>query len=152
MTALLWERSDRKMTRKTKIAFAAVIAVLAIGGAAAGFAVAGTGTARPLTVYGSMTIDYESCSSAAADYPDIGDGTQVVITDPAGTVVATSALGTGGPVPGPMGGCNYPFTAAVVAGQPRYGVTIGRDRGTVWFTAAQMRRGPDLILSPPAGP
>lgn len=135
-------------TRKAALAAIAVLAGLA----AIGIVLFGGSSPKPLTVHGSMTID-ESCDSAVSDYPDISDGAQVVITDPSGKVVATSALRQGKALsPGGFPLCNYPFTAAVAAGQPRYGITIGQGRGTVWFAAARMTREPELVLSAPASP
>ena len=40
----------------------------------------------------------------------------------------------------------YNWTVTVPAGQDRYGVQIGHDRGTVWFTEKQMQHGPGLSL------
>lgn len=90
----------------------------------------------------------ESCSSS--DYPDVDQGTQVVVTNSAGTVIATSQLGKGRqqdlPGYGSYGAtCNYPFTVQVPGGLPRYGVTVAH-RGTIWFSARQMQDDPDLTL------
>ena len=32
------------------------------------------------------------------------------------------------------------------AGQQRYGISIGQNRGTIWFSEKQMRSGPGLSL------
>jgi hypothetical protein len=102
--------------------------------------------AAPVTVHGSMTVT-ESCLSANSDYPDVSTGAQVIITDASGKVLAQGALGGEKTVSQPLGDeCDYPFTVQVPSGQARYGITIGHNRGTVWFTPAEMRRGPGLSL------
>jgi hypothetical protein len=104
--------------------------------------------ARPVTVSGQMAVQ-EDCLQASQDYPDITAGTQVVLTNPSGKVLDASALGGGTDAPGGSGGvgqCNYPFTVRMIPGQPRYGITIGQNRGTVWFTPANMKNGPVLSL------
>lgn len=138
------------MTRKTKVTLAGLVA--GIAAAAAVLAVVALGASGPpLKVHGDMEV-LESCLSAGTDYPDIASGAQVVITDASGNVLAVTALGSMKDITTALNGvCDYPFTVTVPPGLPRYGVAIGHDRGTVWFTASQMRRGPALSLSPPAG-
>jgi hypothetical protein len=92
----------------------------------------------------------EDCTSAANDYPDVVQGTQVVVTNSAGTVIATGQLGAGQQQEfaglGSFGAtCNYPFTVQVPGGLARYGITISH-RGTIWFSAKQMQSGPGLTL------
>jgi hypothetical protein len=36
----------------------------------------------------------------------------------------------------------FAFTATVPSGEQRYGIELGHDQGTVWFTQAEMRKGP----------
>jgi hypothetical protein len=93
----------------------------------------------------------ESCLSATNDYPDVDQGAQVVVTNSAGTVIATSQLGKGRQEENPDIGsfsatCNYAFAVQVPGGLARYGVTVSH-RGTVWFSARQMQDGPGLTLS-----
>jgi hypothetical protein len=40
----------------------------------------------------------------------------------------------------------YDFTATVPAGLARYGILVGQNRGTTWFTEQQMRHDPVLTL------
>ena len=105
-----------------------------------------------IAVRGDMEV-LESCFSASTDYPDIATGSQVVITDASGKVLAVTALGGMKNISMPLSGgaCDYPFAVTVPSGQSRYGVTIGHNRGTVWFTPAQMKDGPALELNPPSG-
>jgi hypothetical protein len=88
----------------------------------------------------------EDCASAISDYSDVVQGTQVVVTNSAGAVIAASQLGAGAqnnlPGLGNFGAtCNYSFTVQVPGGLARYGITISR-RGTIWFSAKQMQEGP----------
>lgn len=140
------------MTRKLKITLAALAAVIAAAAAVLAVLALGGSTAKPLTVHGAMELS-ENCAQAAFDYPDISSGAQVVITDPAGKVIAVTSLGAKDAVltqNGGVGICRYPFMVTVGA-RARYGITIAQ-RGTVWFTAAEMRKGPALSLSPPSNP
>jgi hypothetical protein len=93
----------------------------------------------------------EACSSATSDYPDVEQGTQVVVTNSAGTVMATSQLGKGRQRDlsgfGSFGAtCSYAFVVQVPGGLARYGITVSH-RGTIWFSAQQMQGGPGLTLA-----
>jgi len=129
----------------TVIAGAAVLITLAACGGNARAAVP-----PPLAVSGEIDVQ-ESCFTASQDYPDITGGAQVVVTSPSGRVVDTGTLagGTDGAADsgsGAVGQCSYPFTLTITLGQPRYGIAIGHNRGTIWFTPDQMRNGPVLSL------
>jgi hypothetical protein len=39
----------------------------------------------------------------------------------------------------------YNFTVTAPAGEPRYGIQVGHDRGRAWFTGQQMRQGPCAV-------
>jgi hypothetical protein len=112
-------------------------------------------TPAPIRVRGTMQVQ-ENCNSATLDYPDIAAGDQVVITSPSGKVIATTSLGSQDAVAtgdNGAGECDYPFTARITEDQPRYGIAIGNNnRGTVWFSRAEMRKGPALSLTPSATP
>lgn len=139
------ERPGRSKTRIVGIAAAGITVVFIIGhliGAAAG--------PGQETVHGAMQVQ-ESCEEAGIDYPDIDQGTQVVVTDDTGKVLGSGALGemkvddSGVDFDGYGQTCDSSFSVQVPAGQARYGVEVGR-RGTVWFTGDQMQRGPVLTL------
>lgn len=123
-------------------AIAAAIAVIAV------VALSGHATAKPIRVHGALKIA-ENCNAAALSYPDISPGSQVTIKGSTGKVIATPTLGAKDAVVtgnNGVGICRYPFRATVAA-QARYGITVGTNRGVVWFTAAQMRKGPVLSLT-----
>jgi hypothetical protein len=80
----------------------------------------------------------------------VAQGAQVVVTNSTGAVIGTSQLGPGDQKNlagyGSFGAtCNYPFALQVPGGLARYGVTVSH-RGTIWFSARQMQKGPGLTL------
>jgi len=123
----------------------------------------------PLTAFaGPGTFTARGSETVTIDAPDVTDGSQVTVTDSAGHVLGTgtlvtdnspaaqkeisqydsmsAALGALGGDPSP-GMSVYKFTVdSLPAGQARYGVQIGQNRGTLWFTQKQMRSGADLSL------
>jgi hypothetical protein len=114
---------------------------------------------------GSFTA--QGNDQVCVDAQDITDGSQVTVTDSSHKVIGTGtlaeddskaaqkvikeydtlqvslgALGQGGP-----GMSIYKFTVTgLPAGQPLYGISVGQNRGTVWFSEKQMRSGPGLSL------
>jgi len=110
--------------------------------------------AGSITAHGSMEVD-DFTGSCLTDpgFSDITQGTQVVVTNSGGQVVGTSALNydaqdsaaQSGLQPG-LSVCIYTFTVSVPGGLSRYGITVSH-RGTVWFTVAQMSKGPGLSIS-----
>lgn len=144
-----------------KLPLPLVLAVAAAGGVGMAFAVNALSGPDSFTAKGSEI----TCISA----PDITDGTQVVVTDSDGHVLATSSLqeddsktamaaikqydalqltlGSFGSLADGGGMSAYTFKVDVPAGQARYGVSVGDvNRGTVWFTESQMRKGPQVGL------
>jgi hypothetical protein len=105
-----------------------------------------------ITAHGSVEVD-DFQGSCLTDYPDLTAGTQVVVTDSGGSVIGTTELGYSADEssalsalqPG-MSVCVYPFTVKVPGGQARYGITVSH-RGTVWFTSAEMVKGPGLSIT-----
>lgn len=115
---------------------AVAAAVLALAAAACG----GPGN---FTAHGSEQV--------CADAPDITDGTQVTVTDSANHVIGTGTLATDGSAAatklvqqydslqaslGTFGNSSgiyiYKFTVSdLPAGQQRYGISIGQNRGTI---------------------
>lgn len=62
-------------------------------------------------------------------YDDLKQGTQIVITDPAGTTIALAQLPIGEPLPDPTdntraAGCRFHFTVDVPDGHQFYGIEI----------------------------
>lgn len=131
-----WLRRHKAVTGLSALATAA-IAVTAV-------AIALTHQGQ-LAVHGNMEV-LESCVSASTDYPDITSGAQVVVTDASGKVLAVTALRSSKDISSLA--CDFPFTVTVPSGQSRYGIVIGHNRGTVWFTSAEMKHGPGLDLTP----
>lgn len=82
------------------------------------------------------------CDTTDTGYDDISSGAQVTVTDPAGTVLAVTQLGTG--AVGDEGNCSWPFTiSAVPEGSKFYQIHIGNQaRGEVSFTRDQLAEGP----------
>jgi hypothetical protein len=107
----------------------------------------------PVTIKGTMTIkdDIDGGTACQGDggYSDIRGGTEVVIHDAAGKVIATGQLADG------VGSdfatdeialtCTFHFTVRDVPEQDFYGIEVSH-RGTVQFSAAQIERG-DVELS-----
>ena len=105
-------------------------------------------------------------NEVCVDAPDITDGTQVTVLDSVGHVLGTGSLAEDnsseatklvqqydqlqiglGQLGGGPGMSIYTFTVTgLPGGQPRYGITVGQNRGTVYFTEHQMRSGPGLDL------
>jgi hypothetical protein len=108
-------------------------------------AAAATGRPHPVLALGTISVA-TSCSDTSS-YPDVQPGSQVIVTNSAGTVIATASLDTGHAKDAitPYV-CRYPFDVKVPGGLPRYGIEIGHNRGTVWFSQSQMRNGPILTL------
>jgi len=105
-------------------------------------------------------------------YPDITSGSQVIVTDSSGTVIGTGMLSydkaktfalttgtavilakkTGASASGIASALSqdvaiYDFSVSgLPGGLVRYGIKVGHNRGTIWFTAAQMKAGPGLTL------
>lgn len=76
-------------------------------------------------------------------YNDIHQGTQVVVTDQAGTVIGTGALESGLLV---GGHCMFAFTVpSVPSGKSFYGVSVSH-RGTLQYKQAELQGGLQLSL------
>jgi hypothetical protein len=92
-------------------------------------------------------------------FPDIGDGTPVIVHDNRGRRIGSGKLAfndaatqsdVGKFNADPENGGNFVavfnFMVTVPAGLPRYGIAVGSGHGVAWFSAAQMRSGPVLTL------
>jgi hypothetical protein len=131
------------------------------------FVVAACGSsAPPITAHGTLTVYNDAFSglSMAEAYPDISDGSQVTVTDPSGTVIGSGTLSYDKVKTLEFvleGSAKYPALASTLSqdvaiydftvsglpgGEARYGIKVGQNRGTIWFTPAQMKAGPGLTL------
>lgn len=127
---------------------AAIVLFLCCAGTATAGAVVWKMRHDDFTVTGDLTLsdggtkDGAVCSGSEM-YSDIVPGMQIVVSDPAGTVVAIGALGEG---VSKGSDCVFPFTIAHVPKMEKfYGVTISQ-RGTLTYTPKQMRDGLHLYL------
>ena len=129
-----------RLMRAFAVFAVSAVTVLALAGC-------GSGT---VTIRGQIDLSNSSSFATScadtSDFPDVSQGTQVVVKSPSETVLGSGALGAGRTLSadGIALSCDYPFTVAGVAAQSRYGVEVG-SRGTVWFTAAQARN--PVVLS-----
>lgn len=141
-----WANRTKIIVLATGAAIALVIVLLATG-------VFGQGK---ITVHGTFEVAGDVLQSSQ-NYPDISDGTQVVVVDPSGKVIGTGqlsydakatavfnkALGSAASLVG--GETFYDFTVTVPSGESRYGIEVSH-RGTIWFTPEQMQKGPGLSI------
>lgn len=140
----LWppRRTPTLITLAIVGAIGVVVTLLTVGGAGS------------IAAHGSMEVDdFNGSCLTDPGFSDITQGTQVVVTNSGGQVVGTSALNYSAQDSAAQSGlqsglsvCIYTFTVSVPGGLPRYGITVSH-RGTVWFTATQMSKGPGLSLS-----
>jgi hypothetical protein len=70
-------------------------------------------------------------------YSDVGSGTQVMVKNGKGEILATTALGEGH---GDDVKCTFSFSFPITEGQDRYVVSVGR-RGEFSYSFEQLRRG-----------
>lgn len=138
-------------------------AALVIAGALGVAAVAGIVFA---VTSGPGSFTAVGTDEVCVDAPDITDGTQVTVLDSAGHVLGTGSLAEDnsseatklvqqydqlqtslGQLGGGSGMSIYSFKlTGLPGGQSRYGITVGQNRGTIYFTEHQMRTGPGLDL------
>ncbi len=136
-----------KHKRITGALAAATLAAIA-GGTAACSSSPGT-----ITGHGTMTVNYGTgigLLGGTAGSDPYSDGTQVVVVDSHGTVVASTALTAVKAGRVMLGGMfiedSYTFTVTVPGGLPRYGIQVGgTNHGTIWETPAEMTH-PALTL------
>lgn len=129
--------------------------VVALGAAAAIVAIVlvVTGGSSQITSKGALELDdFNGNCLLDSGFSDITEGAQVVVTNSSGSVIGTTSLSYNGPLSSAeskiqkgMSVCVYPFTVTVPGALSRYGITVSH-RGTVWFSAAQMAKGPGLSL------
>jgi hypothetical protein len=117
------------------------------------------GTASPIgltsasedgTINGSIAVGHEipseyrtgycSGSSVGSGYGDIGEGTQVVVKDPTGKIIATGALGSGTWKKGDiLSSCVHPFTVRDIPKADFYTLSIGR-RGDQTYSRSDLEQ------------
>ena len=146
------------MKKSTRVVIYSTVAGAAVVAAVGGYVLA----SGP----GSFTAN--GGDQVCVDAPDVTNGSQVTVTDSSGHVIATGTLAEddsaatvkavkaydqlqfslGSFLGGSDSGMSvYKFSVTVPVGQPRYGVSIGNgNRGTIWFTEQQMRKGPQVSL------
>jgi hypothetical protein len=142
------------------LALGIALAVTECGGGDGSFTAHGTDT---------VMVNPLNGQNVQEAYPDMTAGAQVTVTDSSGKVIGTGTLASdpgatlrsarmlAAGIPGTSAGTYlgwvavYSFTVTVPGGQPRYGIEIGHNRGTVWFTPAQMQKGPGLSLGSMSG-
>lgn len=124
--------------------------VVLIGGAilvTLAIILSGCSSTPPITVHGTeeTTTGILSGETPESAFPDIASGGQVVVVSSTGAVIGTGTLGQAEVVdPGEV---DYTFTVQVPGGLSRYGIRIGgSQRGTVWYSAAQMAHSPGLCV------
>jgi hypothetical protein len=140
--------APRKPRQRRTILFVAV----GIGGAVVtvmSLLAAGVFSQGSMTVHGTEQVLVNSFDGMdiSTAFPDITAGSPVTVVDPSGTVIGNSYLVASDPTSWGPQDAVYSFTVTVPDGQSRYGVEIGRNRGTAWFNAQQMRAGPALSVS-----
>ena len=110
---------------------------------------AGVFTRQLMTVHGTEQVVVNSWTgmTTSAAFPDITAGSPVTVVNPAGQMIGTGVLAASDPSSwGPQDSV-FSFTVTVPAGEARYGIEIGRNRGTNWFSPTQMRKGPAVFVS-----
>lgn len=141
---VLW----RAWSRRSKLVVGSVAAVIVI---VISLFVGGAFGQGQMTVHGTMEVAGNVLDSSQ-NYPDISAGTQVVVLDSSGKVIATGQLSFDAKATkifsklGAFGAETvYDFTVNVPSGESRYGIVVSH-RGTIWFTPKQMQKGPGLSL------
>jgi hypothetical protein len=139
------------MKRTPGLIAATSVTALALAGCSSG--------PPPVTAHGEMTVYLNPFSglSMSEAYPDVTDGSQVTVTDPSGKVVGTGTLSYSkadtfsflvqAEVKYPQIGQSldqdirlYRFTVKdLPGGLPRYGFSVGKNRGTIWVNAKQIK-------------
>ena len=140
---------ERRPLLRRPVALAALgVAVAALVTGAALYA-SGVFRTQMLTVRGTEQVVVNSFDGMSTDsaFPDITAGSAVTVVDDSGSVIGTGTLTASDPSSWGPQDAVYAFVVTVPAGQPRYGIEIGRNRGTEWFTEDQMRSGPSLSVS-----
>ena len=124
----------------------------------------------PVKSHGTITLMANPLGGdpVSEAYPDVTDGSQVIITDSSGKVIGTGTLSPDigqESVLRQMTAASlkvdadllapdivvYQFAVTVPGGLDRYGVKVGQNRGTIYETAKEMKNGPSLTLGSLSG-
>lgn len=105
-----------------------------------------SGNLTIMAAVGVMNLDDTHCTGMRG-YDDIREGTQVVVSDEAGKVIATGSLGIGFMIgSGMTRTCKFHFSiTSVPKGHPFYSLQVSH-RGSAVYTEAQLVTGPELSL------
>jgi hypothetical protein len=146
-TTLAGGLRQRRWHRKLLLFAGLGLAGVLIG--AAGLLARGAFPAPMITVHGTEQVVVTSFDgmSITGAFPDITGGTPVIVVNGSGAVIARGALAASDPSSWGPQDAVYAFSVSVPGGESRYGIQIGRNRGTAWFSQRQMRAGPALFLS-----
>jgi hypothetical protein len=126
-----------------------VLLAMAVGMVLAGMAC--SSAPPPTTMNGRLTVTTDSGQSSFCDNNsfNVDQGTQITVISPSGTMIGTSSLGPPATTSNTLGCVEeidvYPFQVAGLPSEPRYGVQINGEQGTIWFTPAEVSRA-DLSL------
>lgn len=124
----------------------------------------------PVKSHGTVTLMANPLSGdpVSQAYPDVTDGSQVVVTDSSGKVIGTGTLTPDTAEESVLRQMTaaslkvnadllapdivvYQFVVTVPGGLDRYGVKVGQNRGTIYETAEEMKDGPSLTLGSLSG-
>jgi hypothetical protein len=127
-------------------------------------------SASPVTGHGTITLYSGILGGVSVQeaYPDLTAGSQVTVTNSAGTVIGTGTLTPDakqteldlieavGDEPSLTAEellpyvAVYDFTVTVPGSQARYGISVGKNRGTIWESPSQIKD-PTLTLGSLSG-
>ena len=140
-------RERRPLLRRPAIVAALGVAAALV--AAAALYASGVFGGQMLTVRGTEQVVVNSFDGMSTDgaFPDITAGSAVTVVDTSGRILGLGTLAASDPSSWGLQDAVYSFIVTVPAGEPRYGIEIGRNRGTAWFSEAQLRKGPSLSVS-----
>jgi hypothetical protein len=124
------------MVRKVGLAAAPAVTALLLGTACG---------SSPVTMTGKLTVmtdsgDFSFCDNNSFN---VGQGSQVTVVSPSGTVIGTGGLNAPATTTSDMLDCVYEvdvykFQVTGLPSESRYGVQVNGEQGTIWFTPAEI--------------
>jgi len=108
------------------------------------FQVNGTMTVTDTDFYSEHGTEGEVCQTLGGGYDDLPNA-QVVVTDAAGTVIATTNLDDGRYLPSPRG-CQWRFLLTIPEGSTFYGIEVAH-RGRLQYSREQLSKPLELTLN-----
>jgi hypothetical protein len=144
--------ASRAAPRKPRQRRTVILVAVGVGGVIVtliSLLAAGVFSQGSMTVHGTEQVLVNSFDGMdiSTAFPDITAGSEVTVVDPSGKVIGSSYLVASDPTSWGPQDAVYSFTVTVPDGESRYGIEIGHNRGTAWFSARQMRAGPALSVS-----